>query len=144
MEAQAVRAAGSPAAAAIQASGSQVKTAETMGKDQFLKLLIAQLKNQNPLSPVEDNDFIAQMAQFSSLEQMTQIKQQLQKVSASNRVMEAYALLGKFVRAIDGKSGDVVTGVVKEVRFGSEFPELRMGDRFVGMDSVAGIMQAGE
>lgn len=45
----------------------------SMGKDQFLQILITQLKNQDPLSPLQDKDFIAQMAQFSSVEQMTNL-----------------------------------------------------------------------
>lgn len=44
-----------------------------MGKDQFLHILITQLKNQDPLSPLQDKDFIAQMAQFTSVEQLTQM-----------------------------------------------------------------------
>ncbi|KNH36682.1 flagellar hook capping protein [Exiguobacterium acetylicum] len=52
---------------------SQVPTNKAMDKDMFMKILIAQLSNQDPTAPMEDKDFIAQMAQFSSLEQMQAI-----------------------------------------------------------------------
>lgn len=61
-----------------------------LGKDEFLKILVTQLQNQDPMSPMEDTDFIAQLAQFSSLEQM-------QSLNTSYTFGQAYNLIGKNV-----------------------------------------------
>ncbi|MFV9509855.1 flagellar hook capping FlgD N-terminal domain-containing protein [Tepidibacillus sp. LV47] len=53
---------------------------DILGKDDFLKIFIAQLKNQDPLQPLQDKDFIAQMAQFSSLEQITNMTTELAEI----------------------------------------------------------------
>jgi flagellar basal-body rod modification protein FlgD len=55
---------------------------ETLGRDQFLTLLVAQLKNQDPLNPLESQDFTAQMAQFSSLEQLFDVNESLMNIQA--------------------------------------------------------------
>lgn len=55
-----------------------------LGKDAFMKLLVAQLRNQDPLNPLQGTDFIAQTAQFTSLEQLQQINQSLAKLTASS------------------------------------------------------------
>jgi flagellar basal-body rod modification protein FlgD len=54
-----------------------------LGRDAFLQLLVTQLGHQNPLKPQEDGEFIAQLAQFSSLEQLTQIQQTLSQVASA-------------------------------------------------------------
>ena len=90
-----------------QSSTSSAKKQAEMGKEQFLTLLLAQIKNQDPLSPMDNADFTAQMAQFSSLEQLFNVNDNLeglQTLAASQSGTQALALIGKEVEA----SGDNV------------------------------------
>lgn len=59
---------------------SKLKKSQNMGRDQFLNILMTQLSNQNPLNPLEDKDFIAQMAQFSSVESMSSMANNFEAV----------------------------------------------------------------
>jgi flagellar basal-body rod modification protein FlgD len=88
-----------------------------LDRDDFLKLLITQLQHQDPTSPVEDKDFIAQMAQFSSLEQITNMSAGFQKLSGLLASSEASQVLGKTVELRDGDN--LVRGVVDRVVRGS-------------------------
>jgi len=79
----------------------------TLGKDDFLKLLVAQLAHQDPLQPMENSEFVAQLAQFSGLEQMVDVNSnlgllQIAQASASNS--QVASLIGKQVEA----RGDMV------------------------------------
>ncbi|AAM24657.1 flagellar basal-body rod modification protein FlgD [Caldanaerobacter subterraneus subsp. tengcongensis MB4] len=71
---------------------NKVTTKSKLGKDDFLMLLVTQLKNQDPLNPVDDKEFLAQLAQFSALEQM-------QNLNESFNSVKAIALIGKNVYA---------------------------------------------
>ena len=73
---------------------------ETMGKDDFMKLMLAQLKNQDPMNPMDNTAFVAQTAQFTSLEQLQSINKTLQGLASqpgNGGVATASALLGKTV-----------------------------------------------
>ena len=89
------------------------KPQQELGKDDFLKLLITQLSYQDPTSPMEDKEFIAQMAQFSTLEQMTSMAADFAKLTAMITGTEASAALGRNVELSDGEH--VVQGAVKAV-----------------------------
>jgi len=62
---------------------SQTKQQKELGKDAFLQLLVTQLQNQDPMSPQADGEFIAQLAQFSSLEQLTSMQLTLTKIGTA-------------------------------------------------------------
>lgn len=89
-----------------------------LGKDEFLKILMAQLKNQDPLNPMEDKEFISQMANFSTLEQMTNMNSMLEKFintqSAADSILKYSEMIGKKVEW--NESMESLSGVVKAVR----------------------------
>ncbi|MDR2619465.1 MAG: flagellar hook assembly protein FlgD [Treponema sp.] len=86
---------------------------QSLGKDDFLKLLLTQLANQDPTAPLEDKEFIAQMAQFSSLEQMNNMAADFAKMARMLQVTEASSALGKSVEILEGDN--VIQGAVKAV-----------------------------
>lgn len=88
-----------------------------LGKDDFLKLLITQLKYQDPTQPLEDKEFISQMAQFTSLEQTTNMSKELHVVSQSVNNNFALSLIGKQVEIL--QEGSSTVGVVDQVSVGA-------------------------
>ncbi|WP_059053543.1 flagellar hook assembly protein FlgD [Paenibacillus senegalimassiliensis] len=87
------------------------KKSNELGKDAFLKLMMAQMQNQDPLSPMDNTQMVAQMAQFTSVEQLTNISDQISKMGES--LGNTSGLIGKEVTWISQtKTGnyDVVTG----------------------------------
>ena len=99
-------------------------------------ILVKQLANQDPTAPVEDKQFIAQMAQFSTLEQMTNMANGFTRLSEAISASQSAALLGKEVTVIDGDS--TVTGVVEEVK-GREYPQLKINGYYYGFDKIESV-----
>lgn len=85
-----------------------------LGQDAFFELLITQLQNQDPLNPMEDRDFIAQMAEFSSLEKTEKIYTLLEDKLSSNQVIQNSNLIGKEITA--NVEGVQLEGVVDAVK----------------------------
>ena len=90
-------------------SNQQQKLGTTnLGKDDFLKLLVTQLRYQNPLEPMDNKEYIAQLAQFSSLEQMQNLNMQLASLSAINTI-------GKTAKAVVEQKE--IEGIIKGIAF---------------------------
>jgi len=106
---------------------------QSLGKDDFLKILITQLSYQDPTSPMEDKQFIAQMAQFSTLEQMTGMAKDFSKLTSMLMGNEASSALGKSVEVIEGER--IVQGVVQAVTRG-ETPQVLVNGNFYNWDQV--------
>src|SRR3954452_1439522 len=99
------------ATTATTAASSTKKADQALGKDDFLKLMVAQMKNQDPMNPSDDKDNIAQMAQFSSLEQITNLANATQELANRMSLTQNVGLIGHNV-TYAGADGTTVSGTV--------------------------------
>ncbi|MBP3284347.1 MAG: flagellar hook capping protein [Clostridia bacterium] len=106
-----------------------------LGKDEFLNLLVTQLRYQDPLNPSNDTEFIAQLAQFSSLEQMQNLNDSFSK-------FKAYSLVGKNVEANLGT--DVVEGYVESVRIVGDKEYAVIDGNSVEIDDIKKVNDVAE
>lgn len=125
----------------IQAVNSKNNRTPTsnLGKDDFLQLLTTQLKNQDPMNPMEDMDFIGQMAEFSSLEQMLNLNTGVDKINTAltnNTTTQAMMFLGTNVTANVDESDEPITGTVSTIGFKDNQPYLKVGEYAVALDQV--------
>jgi len=110
------------------------KAGGDMGKHDFLMLLAAQLRYQDPMEPKNDSDFAAGLAQFSSLEQMQNMSSSLESMNN----MQSYGLIGKYVLAealIDGRAEEI-TGVVDSIFVSNGITMAQVGEYMVPLSSI--------
>ena len=97
-----------------------------LNKDEFLQLLVGQLKNQNPLSPVGSQEFMSQMAAFSTLEQVTNLAVSNEELNGMISTNQSLSLVGHQVTYLK-EDGTKVEGTVESVDFGEEGSSLTIG-----------------
>ena len=115
---------------------------EFIGKDGFIKLLITQLQNQDPLEPMSNEDFAAQLAQFSSLEQMQNLNDSFGKLMDLTRIGSSASLIGKGVSYLDLSTGLNSSGVVEKVILKSDGLYFSINGKQVSADHVQEVGQA--
>ena len=101
---------------ATTAQNSAVGQAQTVDYQAFLRLLVAQMKNQDPTSPMESTDYVAQLATFSQVEQSVQINNKLDSILQASTFAQAGDLIGREIESADGK----IKGTVASVRLYSD------------------------
>lgn len=111
-----------------------------LGKDDFLRILTTQLSHQDPSSPLQDKDFIAQMATFSSLEQMTNLNKAFEKF-ANSQMSQYSATIGKEISYTSDGSTTPLTGVVTGVSTQDGNYFYMIGNQKVPMENVTEIKQ---
>jgi len=129
-------------AAATKASASLDGTPNGLGKDDFMKLLLAQMGNQDPLKPMDDKEFITQLAQFNSLEQMQQVNKSMGTLATAQSATQASGMLGQQVQA-RGANG-IVTGEVRAVTISGGNPTLRVGTEEIALADILKVLVPGE
>ena len=126
------------ATSAAAASTTTDKT-KSLGKQDFLKLLMAQMRNQDPMKPMDDSAMIAQMAQFSALEATQQLQQTIQQSNNIQTIFQAGGLIGKYVQANQSDGSDVsgaVTGVDFTSTNGVVSPTLKVNGQDIDYSTI--------
>lgn len=136
-------------------SGSKSISGSTeLNKDDFLKLLIAQLKHQDPMSPMDNNQFMDQLVQFSSLEQMSnmataveELKESMVILNSQSLLTQGAAMIGKEVTGIisTGEDGETeeITGVITSVKWADGSLKVMVGEKALAMEEIVEIREAG-
>jgi flagellar basal-body rod modification protein FlgD len=120
--------------------GSGVTTNQNgnLGKDDFLKLLVAQLKYQDPDKPADSSQFMAQTAQFTLVEKFEELAKSQTELLTATRAQSATSMVGQKVTWTDS-TGASQTGVVDAVSITAGIPSLSVGGKSVAMDTVTRV-----
>ncbi len=115
----------------VLALGNATSTAQTAASNPqtvdyqaFLRLLVAQMQNQDPTAPMDSTDYVAQLATFSQVEQSVQINNKLDSILQASTFAQAGDLIGREIESVDGK----IKGTVESVRLYSDGIMARLTD----------------
>jgi flagellar basal-body rod modification protein FlgD len=108
----------------------------------FLKLLTIQLQNQDPLSPVKQEEFIGQLTQFSQLENAEQLNASFKSMLKMQEISQGLDLVGKQVDYLDVESGLIESGRIDEFFVRDGIVNLMVNGKAVGVDLISGVKAA--
>lgn len=110
-----------------------------LGKTEFLNLLATQLRNQNPMNPMDNTQFIAQLAQFSALEAAENTNTSVEKMNVEQLRSQATSLIGHNVAGLRASDHQAFTGKVTSVDVSSDVPVLYLGTTMIYLDDIVAI-----
>ena len=129
---------GSPASVSAGFYGNAASATDaTLDKQAFLDLLVTQLRNQDPSSPMDSNELMAQQTQMATMEQLTDLAAVTRESFALQMRTNAAGLIGQQVSYIDGEA--TVAGTVTAVSFAGSVPTITVDGQTVRLDSVSAI-----
>lgn len=111
-----------------------------MGRDDFLKLLMAQLQHQDPMAVMKDEQFVAQLAQFSSLEEMQNMRKSFASLLNISQLTQSAGLVGRTVQVKPPEEGSpMVTGTVSSVKMDQGVPKIAVNGQLYSLDAVQDV-----
>jgi flagellar basal-body rod modification protein FlgD len=115
---------------------SSASAFSSLDKDAFLKLLVAQLRYQNPMAPKDGQEYLAQAAQFAQVERLDNVAKAQTESIAYQQVLLATALVGKQVSGVPEGAEEAITGHVSSVVFDKGVPQLVIGNKMLSVGAV--------
>jgi flagellar basal-body rod modification protein FlgD len=116
---------------------------QTLDSEAFMQLLVTQLRNQDPSSPMDTNQMISQTTQLAVMEKLTNMDTTSQEAFALQMRSAAAALIGHTVSYLDA-NGDTQTGVASSVSYAGSVPVVTVGDKKINLDAILGVVPAAQ
>ncbi|MCS7168160.1 MAG: flagellar hook capping FlgD N-terminal domain-containing protein [Gemmatales bacterium] len=111
-----------------------------LGRDEFLQLLVAQLKTQNPMSPLDGADFAVQLAQFSQLENLMQLNRSMQQWLQLQQLVQAASLVGRRVQYQSLDSQQLKSGMITAVHLVNNELRLQVDSEMVSLTQIRAFL----
>ncbi len=105
----------------------------------YMRLLVAQLQNQNPLEPLDNNEMASQLAQFSQLQQLESLNRSFQEVLTNTQLSYASSLIGKQVAFFNPADGTPMAGIVEQIAIDDEQVLLKVGEYLIGLRDIQAV-----
>ncbi|MGR3301206.1 MAG: flagellar hook assembly protein FlgD [Candidatus Scalindua sp.] len=114
-------------------------SAAIVSKDEFLKLFVAQLKNQSPLDPLKGHEFIAQLAQFSTVEQLTSLNTSFANEFKFQQLLGGGDLIGRSATYVDTAFGGAGQGVIQGSKISNGITTVTINNQDIPISDLTGI-----